>query len=77
MCSMGGWSKSKTSGMPPRWLMGVSQLGGADLCGGYAGGESAPTLVSADLMIPALGEFETEMRVILLRPPLLPRKKKA
>ena len=56
--------------------MGICQLGGADLCGGYAGGGFAPTIASADLMIPALGEVEAEMRVILLRPPLLPGKKK-
>ena len=59
-------------------LMGVSQLGGADLCGGCAGGGFAPSIASADLMIPALREeVEAKMRVILLRPPLLSGKKKA
>ena len=61
-------------------LVGVSQLGGADLCGGYAGGGFAPTIASANLMIPALkaleGRVEAEMRVILLRRLLLSEKKK-
>ena len=67
---MGGRTESDTSGMPPTWLRGVSQLGGADLCNSLCRRGICSHLCefgSDDSGFERRVEVEAEMGVILLR----------